>query len=161
MCEGLKLLNTTLGFRGMFATFMSATWYFARACARVLGIFYAWPWAVGLAFSAGTAAAVTGGFSHCSLAVRRFLAASRLPHGFADHTEKKAIPGGSCCPIGTVEARANQEKTHFCALLLPGFYSNNLQHAALQFTLSNLNMMLQCVAIGIAGSYMSENLNKP
>lgn len=155
------MLNTTLGFRGMFATFMSATWYFARACARVLGIFYAWPWAVGLVFSAETAASVTGGFSHCSLTVRHFLAASRLPHGFADHTGGKAIPGGSCCPIGTVEARANQEKTHFCALLLPGFYSNNLQHAALQFTLSNLNMMLQCVAIGIAGSYMSENLNKP
>lgn len=100
-------------------------------------------------------------FSRCSPLPRRFLAASRLPHGFADHTGGKAIPGGSCCPIGTVEARANQEKTHFCALLLPGFYSNNLQHAALQFTLSNLNMMLQCVAIGIVESYMSGNLNKP
>ena len=85
------MLNTTLGFRGIFATFMSSTWYFARARARVLGIFYAWPWAVGLAFSAGTTAAVTGGFSRCSLAVRRFLSASRLPHGFADHTDEKPI----------------------------------------------------------------------
>ena len=157
MCRGLKLLNTTLGFRGMFATFMSATWYFARACARVLGIFYAWPWAVGLAFSAGTAATVTGGFSRCSPLPLCFTASSRLRWSHRGESNS----GRSCCPIGTVEARANQEKTHFCVLLLPGFYSNNLQHAALQFTLSNLNMMLQCVAIGIAGSYMSENLNKP
>lgn len=155
MCEGLKLLNTTLGFRGMFATFMSATWYFARA--RVLGIFCVQERAVGLAFSARTAAAVTGGFSHYSPLPLRFTASSRLRWSHGEEINS----GRSCCPIGTVEARTNQEKTHFCVLLLPGFYSNNLQHAALQFTLSNLNMMLQCVAIGIAGSYMSENLNKP
>ena len=119
MCKGLKLLNTTLGFRGMFATFMSATWYFARACARVLGIFYAWPWAVGLAFSAGTAAAVTGGFSRCSLAVRHFLAASRLPHGFADHTEEKpilAVPAARLAP--SKQERTKRKRIFACSCCL-------------------------------------------